>query len=502
MLSNNKGIMDRELRIIIRNNHDCDGITESIINQFKEYFSCVSGIVLDCNMAPRARDEAFTYINACSFSTHDNKYIRSAKLPIDGDILEKMLPYKSMAMHIMMRTLHYDVFDRRYLENSYYAHLKYWNQLLVENDINYVLFMCIPHHVGEYILYALCKVKGIKTTLLDPQLSYKGILYHLGTDIETFGENVEREYHRLSDKEVSFNELSEFMRGVVDNTRNNKVIGAQNWDKIQAESKRLMYSEITKKKLIKSLGRIVLKKLGRHKEFEGDFFINQYRYISRARKYEKRMEHIKDYERMSIFPVKGEKFIYFPLQMTPEASTMPLAGEFKNQILSIEMLSAAASKFDLHVYVKEHWVQYNRDRGFYKKIANIENVRLIDLSCNSINLIEDSVAVASQTGNCLFEALLKGKPAISIGRGNTFKGAPNIVSVMNLSETEKVLSDIVDNKVNVSDKEIYRYLKALDNSMVFSYLDSLEETFRLYSKEGTAKKIALFSKNNFENGSF
>ena len=32
-----------------------------------------------------------------------------------------------------------------------------------------------------------------------------------------------------------------------------------------------------------------------------------------------------------------EEYIYFPLQMQPEASTMPQAGVFENQLLSIAL---------------------------------------------------------------------------------------------------------------------------------------------------------------------
>ena len=176
-----------ELRLIIRANRDSDGVTETIINEFRKHCNSVSGVVLDCNQGPRDRDKAFEYISPASFASHDNRIIRTATKPIDGSILKALLPYKSMAMHIMMRTLHYDVMERKYLEDTYYRHVKYWNQLLDDKKINMVLFMCTPHHVGEYILYALCRVKNIKVTLLYPQLTNAGILYHLGSSIEGIG---------------------------------------------------------------------------------------------------------------------------------------------------------------------------------------------------------------------------------------------------------------------------------------------------------------------------
>ena len=101
--------MKRELRLIIRNNNDCDGVTESIIREFRNHFEKVSGVVLNHEPVLRERDNEFEYIDSYAFLTHDNPVIRRATRPIDGSILEEMLPYKSMVMHIMMRTTHFDV---------------------------------------------------------------------------------------------------------------------------------------------------------------------------------------------------------------------------------------------------------------------------------------------------------------------------------------------------------------------------------------------------------
>ncbi len=482
-----------ELRLIIRSNRDCDGITEEIIKEFRQYCNSVSGLVLDCNPEPRERDGEFEYISPVSFASHDNDIIRGASKPVDGSVLKGLLPYKDMAMHIMMRTLHYDVFDRKYLEDKYYLHVKYWNQLLDDKKINLVLFMCTPHHVGEYILYALCKVKGIRVTLLYPQLSNGGILYHLGSDIESIGANVAKDYSKLKESGLRTVELSEFMNGVVANTRCNRVIGQDEWKSKQKAARSLMYKEIGMKTVIRATGKVILNGLGIYKYNNKTFLKDQLKYIKRARRYERTMDHLKDYAKLAVKPVEGEKYIYFPLQMSPEASTMPVAGEFRHQLLSIELLSDAAKEFGLMVYVKEHWVQYNRDPGFYEKINNLDNVRLISLDCNSIDLIDGCEMVASQTGNCMFEAMLKGKPALSVGEGNTFKGAPNIISVQDRTDIIRAIEDIRAGRITIDEKDVSLYLKALEESMVYSYLDSLSETYRDYNKAESARKIVLFS---------
>ncbi len=484
-----------ELKIIIRNNNDCDGITESIINKLKNEFSNVSGIVLDCNLEERERDKSFNYIPASVFCTLENDILSDAQIPIDGEILDAMLPYKSMAIHIMMRTLQYDVFDRKYCEDIYYKHLKYWYNIILSNNINYVLFMCIPHHVGEYILYSLCKIKRIKMTMMDPKLYYCGLGCILGNDIYNVGASIKDRYNNFQDEELKEDSFSDFMKGVVDNINSKSVMGVQNYKKITKETRKIMFSNISLIKILELRLRIIKHHFNDNKKLV--YLNNELYYTKKARIYEKKMDHLKDYMKLSCFPEENVRYIYYPLQMTPEASTMPMAGEFKNQILSIELLAKAAKECNLYVYVKEHWVQYNREREFYKKISKIENVKLIDLSVNSLELIEKSVLVASQTGNCLLEALIKHKYALSIGKGNPYKGAPNVIPCENYNQIFEAINKIQNSSLEINDDEIKKYLIALDDSLVFSYLDSLDEAYYLYNKEETAEKIVSFSLLNY-----
>ena len=489
--------MNKELRLIIRSNNDHDGITEAIINKFRDYYDNVSGVVLDCNLKPRERDYSFKYISAESFSSHYNEFVNKAKKPIDGSVLKAMLPYKSMAIHIMMRSLHYDIFDRSYLEDVYYSHLKYWNELLDLERINYAIFMVIPHHVGEYILYSLCKIKGIKTTLLYPQLSYNGVSFFMGDSIETIGQDIKTSYENLCKGDCNdYDDLSDFMKGVIANTNSNKVVGSQQQKEIAQMAKNQMYRTISLPLIIKYGLWNILNQIKNIDYTYKEYTNNTFKYLVKARIHEKRMDHLADYRKLCEMPRKGEKYIYFPLQMTPEASTMPLAGEFKNQLLSLDLLADAAKEYNIYIYVKEHWVQYNRERGFYKKIAQKNNVRLIDMTCNSLDLIEGSVAVASQTGSCLFEALVKNKPAFSLGEGCVFKGAPNIINVMDEIDIVKNIKSLLNNSLVLNNDDLIKYFKAINDNLLFGYIDSLNEAVSFYSKEQTANRIVLFSLSN------
>ena len=87
-----------ELNFIIRTNFDCDGITEEIISVLKDRFTLGKAIVLDCNNGQRNRLKGVEYWSGELIGSHDSLKLREHTHILEPDILEKMLPYKSMAM--------------------------------------------------------------------------------------------------------------------------------------------------------------------------------------------------------------------------------------------------------------------------------------------------------------------------------------------------------------------------------------------------------------------
>ena len=481
--------MGNELRLIIRNNNDSDGITEAIIREFRKHYENVSGIVLNHEPVPRERDNEFDYIDSSVFLTHDNPTIREATQPIDGSILQAMLPYKSMAMHIMMRTIHFDVFDREYLERIYYLHLKYWNQLIDDNRINLGVFMVIPHHVGEYILYSLCCVKDIKTIVMFPL--YGNAMYAIGNSIEDIGNSVATRYHELTDKETMIDEHDSEFDPLFDNVKNGKVFSFEK--KIIKRLRKEHTSNIGMKSIAIQIKLFIRERGVKHLGYKKRVHLTKIKYIIKARMRRISMDKVSDYNRYAVYPDKDEEYILFPLQVCPEATTMPLAGEFKNQILSIELLSAAIDGMPLKLYVKEHWANCYREKGFYKAISRLKNVKMIRIDVNSLELMDGASIVVSQTGSCLLEALIKNKPAISI-KGNLYKGCPNIVVASDLSEIKGLVNEMLMGK-RISKIDVYRYLRAMAEETVCLYLAGLSEASSGYNKDESAKKIVRFVLN-------
>ena len=123
-----------------------------------------------------------------------------------------------------------------------------------------------------------------------------------------------------------------------------------------------------------------------------------------------------------------KKFVYFPLHLQPEASTIVCAQKFEKQLYFIDNLVKSLPA-DTLLYVKEHYSFLgSRDNSFYEAFNQYPNVVLIDPWEDSIQLIEKSQCVATLTGTAGQESMLLRHPAII--SGNIFyEDAPGFMKI-------------------------------------------------------------------------
>ncbi len=161
-------------------------------------------------------------------------------------------------------------------------------------------------------------------------------------------------------------------------------------------------------------------------------------------------------------PPSGERFVYFPLHLQPEATTSPMGGVFVDQYLAIEMLARALPP-GWKVVVKENPAQAfaKRDLGFYEQLARTPQVHLVSRSADTFDLMERCSAVASITGTAGWEALFRGKPAIAFGRA-FYRDAPGCIAVESFESLRSALQDIADERFAVCDTtELQRFVGAV-----------------------------------------
>lgn len=109
------------------------------------------------------------------------------------------------------------------------------------------------------------------------------------------------------------------------------------------------------------------------------------------------------------------KFVYFPLHVDPEASTMVLSPHQTDQLTVVEAISKALPP-GYSVVVKDHSPMLGRrPRDFYRKLRRLPRVHLVDMRLDSFALIRKSEAVITITGTVGQEALFLGKPVVALG---------------------------------------------------------------------------------------
>ena len=114
-------------------------------------------------------------------------------------------------------------------------------------------------------------------------------------------------------------------------------------------------------------------------------------------------------------PVPGEKYILYPLQTHPEASTSVRGKWYVNQIALIENISKSIP-CDYKLYVKEHPRSISkRPKGYHKEIKKFPNIRLISPLSNTMDLIKNSDLIITVTGTPGWEAILHQKPVFTFG---------------------------------------------------------------------------------------
>ncbi|EKO3891868.1 hypothetical protein P0F32_003021 [Vibrio metschnikovii] len=112
-----------------------------------------------------------------------------------------------------------------------------------------------------------------------------------------------------------------------------------------------------------------------------------------------------------------ENYVYFPLHLIPESTTLNKSPHYPNEYAVIAAVSKSLP-VGWKVYVKEHGAMIGeRPLSFYKELKKLTNVRLARLDCydDPKPWIEKSKGVVTLSGTSAFEATYCGKKSIMFG---------------------------------------------------------------------------------------
>lgn len=369
--------------------------------------------------------------------------------PLDSRILDEMSLYEPEALKMDERVnMAYDTGEKRFL--GYHNHLRYWNAFLDKAEIDICFWFSKPHDVFDYIIYRLCKKKGICFVMQEilPFQSCFGCNYQ--TDYEKYDEKILR-YKDILGTEISLSETMEkeykLMTGAKDTVA--PVIG---------ESKKELRAHRISD--YKSLASFDARQFGR----KAVFHIRE----------KTRVNHmIREYEKMAVVPDYSIPYIFFALHYQPEMTTSPTGGWFAHQYLAVEMLSHYAPE-GVMIYVKEHPVIKIQHRTttrleHYLRMNKLDNVKLVKLDVSGEDLTRHAVAVAAISGSLGYWGMYNLKPYIMFGN-LAMKYAPGTFNIRNNEDCITAMKALFEDEFSFSHEDVKKYISVLEaESVTFKY---------------------------------
>lgn len=182
------------------------------------------------------------------------------------------------------------------------------------------------------------------------------------------------------------------------------------------------------------------------------------------------------------------KYIYYPLQYTPESSINIPAPYFVDQMRVIDALRMSMPS-DMVLVVKEHPSCIGiRDGAFVKHLLKKAGVRVANYKIDSRELIKRSCLTASVTGTASLEAFMYRVPSIVFGGGffSEFIGGKTKLDLNTLKET---IDRCINQKIS---------MKFVEESLAKIYSVSYPFILTAPADLDTYSRITM-SKTNIEN---
>ena len=345
--------------------------------------------------------------------------------------------------------------------------INFYYNLIKKDNIEFILFAEFPHIAVDFTLYVVAKELGIKTLffyqlILENKFAWAESIEDLSNilykdldlnpnNIESIKYNVQTPLYMKNIKDVCFEGLK----------KNN----------------------ITIFKFIKILITLIL---GKSKFLEyitkkySHFYIRKSsytNYISNRNKL------------MSQDVVLSKKYVYFPLHLQPELTTIAMGGYiYHDQLRAIEDLRSRLPK-DVEIYVKENPKQtyIQRPDEFFWRLSMIEGVKFINIKFDTFKLLQNCLFCASITGTAGFEAIHIGKSALIFGHAfyNNIEGVFKFDDDLDINQ---VINYKIDS--NKLEKDLRKLNKKLGRGII-----TLEIYSDMYPKFNLEQNIKDLTKN-------
>jgi len=183
-----------------------------------------------------------------------------------------------------------------------------------------------------------------------------------------------------------------------------------------------------------------------------------------------------------------EKFIYYPLQFSPEASINIPSPYFVEQMRAIDLLLLNMPA-DYRLVVKEHPVMVGvRPTGFYRELRRRASVLVADAAVSGREIVSRASLTVSVTGTSCFEALLLGRPALHLGR--TFF-TDWIASFDSFAGLNNLIRELLSSSKVDSERAVDLVSRILDVGGEF-FLFAVDDAYRSYDHVMNRNNVQRF----------
>ncbi|KLE11780.1 hypothetical protein AF80_00080 [Aliarcobacter butzleri L355] len=298
-----------------------------------------------------------------------------------------------------------------------------------------VVFGVTPSAFGDYLFYKILVAKGIKyyslkTVKIGNYQTFTQTICEEHDHIkQTFLEYMNREIIDESIKTEADNFLEKFQKGSTAYEGNVA---------IQKNNSILKITDF--KGMVRSVVKDIISINSFKDHHNRGSYLLKYLYDNPIKNYRSKLfkDITKSRTIYSLDEIESGNYIFFPLHAEPEIAITNYARFYQNQIEVIRNIALQLpSNFKL--LVKEHPRNIGRrSMGYYKKILDIPNVDFVDFYLPSIEVVKKSKLIIVLSGNIGFEAVLLGKPVISLGN-TPYNMLPN--HIVNYVDNIKYLYD-------------------------------------------------------------
>lgn len=180
-------------------------------------------------------------------------------------------------------------------------------------------------------------------------------------------------------------------------------------------------------------------------------------------------------EKFIYYPLdKVGKYIYFPLQIQPEATMDVMAPYFNNQIETARQVAMSLPD-DYTLVVKEHPAMVGlRPPSYIDKVARTPNVKFIDYRISSEEVLKKCALVISPNSTTIAEAAFLNKPAIQLGDLGTTLKLPNVFKHTDMTTLTAKIKEVLKADLNNDnyEKRLENYVTAaFDTGFDINYSD-------------------------------